>query len=64
MHITTRRTLVAVAVLTAAVLYGSLPFHGSTQALDDLGNLGVSAGQIGDPSGNDRGDVGMGALIP
>ncbi len=32
MHVTTKRTLVAAAALTAAGLFGSLPYHGSAQA--------------------------------
>jgi hypothetical protein len=32
MHTATKRTLIAAAALTAAGLYGSLPYHGSTQA--------------------------------
>ncbi len=32
MHTTTKRTLIAAAALTAAGLFGSLPYHGSVQA--------------------------------
>lgn len=67
MHIVTKRALVAAAALTAAGLYGALPFHASTQAqAAPHGYDGAAWVDTASPitMSNVLGDMGMGASDP